>query len=112
MLKITLLLGDPTGALDEPWYKRVRLSIASPCSITMTQPVRSYGCSAVWITPNMRGSLNINVQKEFNKGHQRAKTPKNERLDHVHDYKPKPNKHQTIRILRKGSPAEHQREMS
>lgn len=59
----------------------------------MIQPVRSYGCSSVWITPNMRGSLNINVQKEFNKGHQGAKTPKNERLDYVHDYKPKPNKH-------------------
>ncbi|PLK44197.1 RHS repeat-associated core domain-containing protein [Emticicia sp. TH156] len=34
-----------------------------------------------------------NVQKEFNKGHQGNKTPKNERNDHVHDHKPKPNRH-------------------
>ncbi|MEO6284513.1 MAG: DUF6443 domain-containing protein [Dyadobacter sp.] len=34
-----------------------------------------------------------NVQKEFNKGHQGNKVPKNERADHVHDYKPKPNRH-------------------
>ena len=32
-----------------------------------------------------------NVQKEFNKGHQGKKTLKNEKNDHVHDYKPNPN---------------------
>ena len=29
-----------------------------------------------------------NVQKEYNKGHQGSNTPKNEKSDHVHDYKP------------------------
>jgi RHS repeat-associated protein len=29
-----------------------------------------------------------NVQKEYNKGHQGGNTPKNEKVDHVHDYKP------------------------
>jgi RHS repeat-associated protein len=32
-----------------------------------------------------------NVQKEFNKGHTHPNTPKNEKQDHVHDYKPNPN---------------------
>jgi hypothetical protein len=32
-----------------------------------------------------------NVQKEFNRGHQGSKVPKNERTDHVHDYKPNSN---------------------
>ena len=32
-----------------------------------------------------------NVQKEFNKGHQGEKVPKNERKNHIHDYKPNPN---------------------
>jgi RHS repeat-associated protein len=32
-----------------------------------------------------------NVQKEFNKGHQGKNVPKNEKKDHVHDYKPNPN---------------------
>ena len=31
------------------------------------------------------------VQKEYNKGHQGDKTPKAEKSDHVHDYKPNPN---------------------
>lgn len=32
-----------------------------------------------------------NVQKEFNKGHQGKNVPKNEKKDHVHDYKPNPS---------------------
>ncbi|MCE3297029.1 MAG: hypothetical protein K0R65_2743 [Crocinitomicaceae bacterium] len=32
-----------------------------------------------------------NVQKEYNKGHQGDKTPKVEKKDHVHDYKPNPH---------------------
>ncbi len=31
-----------------------------------------------------------NVQKEFNKGHSGKRTPKKERGNHVHDYKPNP----------------------
>lgn len=31
-----------------------------------------------------------NVQKEFNKGHTGKGTPKNEKNDHIHDYKPNP----------------------
>jgi RHS repeat-associated protein len=31
-----------------------------------------------------------NVEKEFNKGHQGKKVPKNEQSDHIHDYKPNP----------------------
>jgi hypothetical protein len=31
-----------------------------------------------------------NVQKEYNKGHQGQNVPKNERTDHIHDYKPVP----------------------
>jgi RHS repeat-associated protein len=33
------------------------------------------------------------VQKEFNKGHNGMGTPKKEKVDHVHDHKPKPNRH-------------------
>ena len=33
------------------------------------------------------------VQKEFNKGHQGNNVPKKERGDHIHDHKPKPNRH-------------------
>jgi len=32
-----------------------------------------------------------NVQKEFNKGHTGEKVPKNEKNNHIHDYKPNPN---------------------
>lgn len=33
------------------------------------------------------------VQKEFNKGHQGKNVPKNEKNDHIHDHKPKPDRH-------------------
>jgi hypothetical protein len=36
---------------------------------------------------------NGNTQKEFNEGHKGNNVPKNERSDHVHDYKPKQNPH-------------------
>lgn len=32
-----------------------------------------------------------NVQKEYNQGHIGQKVPKNEKKDHIHDYKPNPN---------------------
>jgi hypothetical protein len=74
---------DDNGRVNARGKNKTVPDIGPPNTVARNKPGTNY---------KKYGPAGI-VQKEFNKGHKGMGTPKKETVDHIHDHKPKPNRH-------------------